>query len=126
MPRLRYRGGRTRNLSGFNMLNLGILHETLMRHGAAAGAGDGLAHAFVSRESTPIAECGGRSARQRAGACGPGERRRATYHLSERPHGHGMGIHLYGSEGVLHYDLNADRITGASRRRGVSGSKRRN
>src|SRR5262249_16960717 len=31
---------------------------------------------------------------------------------------------LYGSEGVLHYDLNADRIDGASRRRGTAGVRR--
>jgi hypothetical protein len=30
-----------------------------------------------------------------------------------------MGIHLYGTEGVLHYDLSADRIRGASLRRGM-------
>src|SRR5262249_36997722 len=50
---------------------------------------------------------------------------RATYHLSAvTPHGHGMGIHLYGSEGALHYDLTADRIVGGSRRRGAGGARR--
>ena len=44
---------------------------------------------------------------------------RAVYHFSGAvPFGPGAGIHLYGSDGVLHYDLNADRIRGTSRRRG--------
>ena len=32
------------------------------------------------------------------------------------PFNQGMGIRLYGSEGVLHYDLTTDRLQGASRR----------
>src|SRR5262249_51546283 len=41
---------------------------------------------------------------------------RATYHFSGvAPFGQSMGIHLYGSEGVLHYDLVHDRIHRASR-----------
>jgi predicted dehydrogenase len=32
------------------------------------------------------------------------------------PFGQGMGIRLYGTEGVLHYDLAADRIFGSTRR----------
>jgi predicted dehydrogenase len=44
---------------------------------------------------------------------------RAVYHLSGvTPFGQGAGIHLYGSGGVLHYDLTADRILGASRQKG--------
>jgi predicted dehydrogenase len=44
---------------------------------------------------------------------------RAVYHLSGVvPFGQGAGIHLHGSDGVLHYDLNADRIRGASRTHG--------
>jgi predicted dehydrogenase len=44
---------------------------------------------------------------------------RVTYHLSGvTPFGQGMGIHLYGTEGVLHYDLQTDRIRGASLRHG--------
>ena len=44
---------------------------------------------------------------------------RVTYHFSGvTSFGQGMGIHLYGTEGVLHYDLQADRIRGASRKRG--------
>jgi predicted dehydrogenase len=45
---------------------------------------------------------------------------RAVYHFSGvTPFGQGMGITLYGTEGVLHYDLANDRIRGASRRRGA-------
>jgi predicted dehydrogenase len=43
---------------------------------------------------------------------------RAVYHLSGvTPLGQRMEIHLYGSEGVLHYDLLRDRLSGASRKR---------
>jgi predicted dehydrogenase len=46
---------------------------------------------------------------------------RAVYHFSGvTPFGQSSGITLYGSEGVLHYDLGADRIRGASRRRGAA------
>jgi len=34
--------------------------------------------------------------------------------------GQGAGIWLYGTEGVLHYDLTTDRIRGASQRRGAA------
>jgi predicted dehydrogenase len=45
---------------------------------------------------------------------------RAVYQFSgATPFGQGMGIHLYGSEGALHYDLAADQIRGSSRRRGA-------
>ena len=42
---------------------------------------------------------------------------RAVYHLSGvTPFGQGMGIWLYGTEGVLHYDLAHDRIEGTYQR----------
>src|SRR5262249_8638912 len=49
---------------------------------------------------------------------------RGSYHFSgatpygAMPQGSGMGISLYGSQGVLHYDLATDRIHGASATRG--------
>jgi predicted dehydrogenase len=44
---------------------------------------------------------------------------RASYHLSgATPFSHAMEIQLFGSEGVLIYDLQNDRIHGASRTRG--------
>jgi predicted dehydrogenase len=45
----------------------------------------------------------------------------AVYHLSGvTPFGQAMGVTLYGADGVLHYDLAADRLSGASRRAGAS------
>jgi predicted dehydrogenase len=50
---------------------------------------------------------------------------RAVYRFSGvAPFGQEAGITLYGSEGVLHYDLLADRIRGASRRRGTASAGR--
>jgi predicted dehydrogenase len=105
-------------LSGYNMLTLGILHETLLRWVPAPVGVMAQVHAFIPTRidpqsgvhravSTPdsvqvlaVLENGGR----------------AVYHLSGVvPFGQGMGIQLYGTEGVLHYDLAADRIWGASR-----------
>src|SRR5262249_2727496 len=46
------------------------------------------------------------------------------YHLSgATPFGQASGITLYGTEGVLHYDLASDRIRGASKQRGHTSSK---
>ena len=48
-------------------------------------------------------------------------RRAGRLSLQRRdPFGQAMGIRLYGSEGVLHYDLAADRIRGASRPAGAN------
>jgi predicted dehydrogenase len=44
---------------------------------------------------------------------------RATYHFSgATSYGQGMGIHLYGTEGALFYDLLDDRIRGGNKRVG--------
>jgi predicted dehydrogenase len=49
---------------------------------------------------------------------------RATYHFSgATPFGQTASIHLFGSDGVLAYDLLTDRIRGASRRNGASSAK---
>src|SRR5262249_26261633 len=44
---------------------------------------------------------------------------RASYHFSgATPVGGGMHIRLFGTEGVLHYDLTKDRIHGTTRKEG--------
>src|SRR5205807_826721 len=49
---------------------------------------------------------------------------RAVYQVSGViPFDQGMGIELYGTEGILHYDLAADRIRGARRRQPQPGQK---
>jgi predicted dehydrogenase len=49
---------------------------------------------------------------------------RAVYHFSGAlPFGQAAGITLYGSDGVLHYDITSDRIRGAGRKAGLSGAR---
>ena len=108
-------------LSGFNMLSLGILHETLLRWAPPPVRVLSQVHAFVPTRIDP--ESGVRRAVgtpdsvQVLAVLENGAR--AVYHLSGvTAFGQGMGIWLYGTAGVLHYDLAADRIRGASRRAG--------
>jgi predicted dehydrogenase len=108
-------------LSGYNMLTLGILHETLMRWTPPVLRVLAQVHAFIPSRIDP--ESGVRRAVgtpdsvQVLAVLEGGAR--AVYHVSGvAPVGQRMDVHLYGSEGVLHYDLLRDRLWGASRRRG--------
>jgi predicted dehydrogenase len=48
---------------------------------------------------------------------------RATYHFSGvTSFGQGAGVWLYGTEGVLHYDLKSDRIRGGNAQSGKTGA----
>jgi predicted dehydrogenase len=105
-------------LSGYNMLTLGIVHETLLRWTPPPVRVLAQVHAHVPSRIDP--ESGVRRAVgtpdsvQVLAVLENGAR--ATYHFSgATPCGQGMGIELYGSEGALQYDLVADRILGASR-----------
>lgn len=105
-------------LSGFNMLNLGIVHETLLRwvpppievsaqvhahHASRIDPASGVRRVVGTPDSVQIATV------LQGGA-------RASYHLSGvAPFGQQAGIYLFGSEGVLHYDLLTDQIRGASK-----------
>jgi predicted dehydrogenase len=111
------------NLSGFNMLSLGIVQETLLHWAPAPVRVSAQVHAFVPRRIDPasgvLRPVGTPDSVQVLAVLENGAR--AAYHFSGvTPFGQEMGIWLYGSEGVLHYDLNNDRIRGASRRRGSS------
>jgi predicted dehydrogenase len=108
-------------LSGFNTLTLGIIHETLMRWVPPPVRVVAQAHAFIPSRIDP------ESGVRRAVGTPDGvevlavleNEARAVYQFSGvTPFGQGAGIWLYGTEGVLHYDLVADRIRGASRRAG--------
>lgn len=106
-------------LSGYNMLTLGIVHETLLRWAPPPVRVQAQVHAHVASRIDP--ESGVRRAVgtpdsvQALAVLGNGAR--ASYHFSgATPLGQAMGIHLYGSEGVLMYDLLADRIRGANRK----------
>jgi predicted dehydrogenase len=109
-------------LSGFNMLTLGILHETLLRWVPPPLRVMAQVHAHVPTRIDPASgvrrPVGTPDSVQVLAILENGAR--AVYHLSgATPFGQGTDIHLYGNEGVLHYDLNADRIRGVSRRRGA-------
>jgi predicted dehydrogenase len=108
-------------LSGVNMLTLGILHETLMRWVAPPTRVLAQVHAHIPLRIDP--ESGVRrsvstpDSVQVLAVLDDGAR--AVYQFSAAtPFGQEMSITLYGTRGVLHYDLLADRIRGASVRRG--------
>jgi predicted dehydrogenase len=113
-------------LSGFNMLSLGIVHETLLRWAPPPVRVLAQVHAFLPTRIDP--ESGVRRAVgtpdsvQVLAVLENGAR--AVYHISgSTPFGQGMGIHLYGTAGALCYDLAADRIRGAARDGGKKGPK---
>ncbi|HEV3145006.1 MAG TPA: Gfo/Idh/MocA family oxidoreductase [Gemmataceae bacterium] len=105
-------------LSGFNMLTLGILHETLLR--------------WLPQPARVIAQAGtfipsrfdaGLGVRRPAGTPDSVQAitrlpngARGVYQFSGVvPFGTGNGIRLFGSKGTLFYDLAADRIYGAQK-----------
>jgi predicted dehydrogenase len=108
-------------LSGFNMLTLGILHETLLRWVPSPVRVLAQVHAFIPTRIDP-ASC----ARRPVGTPDsvqvlselPNGVRVAYLFSGVAPFGQEGTITLYGSEGVLRYDLVRDVIHGASRTRG--------
>jgi predicted dehydrogenase len=108
-------------LSGYNMLNLGIVHETLMRWVAPPVQVRAQVHAHIDSRIDPQSgvrrPVGTPDSVQVLAVLASGAR--ATYHLSGvTPLGQAAAIHLYGSAGVLQYDLLADRLRGTSLLRG--------
>lgn len=104
-------------LSGVNMLALGIIHETLLRWAPPPLRVLAQAHAFthdrIDPESGVRRPVGTPDSVQVLSVLTNGAR--ASYHLSGvTPFGQGAAIQLYGTEGVLYYDLLNDRIHGAS------------
>ena len=110
-------------LSGFNMLSLGILQETLLRWTPPPVQVLAQVHAFISSRIDPASgvrrPVGTPDSVQVLAVLEDGAR--AVYDLSSvTPFGQGMGVRLDGSGGVLHYDLLHDRLYGASRQQGLS------
>jgi predicted dehydrogenase len=110
------------SLSGFNMLTLGILHETLLRWVPPPVRVLAQVHAFVPSRIDPQSgvrrPVGTPDSVQVLAVLENGAR--AVYHFSGViPFGQRSGISLYGSEGTLFYDLAIDRLWGASRRQPV-------
>jgi predicted dehydrogenase len=111
------------NLSGFNMLTLGIVHETLLRWVPPPVRVLAQVHAFIPRRIDPASgvqrPVGTPDSVQVLAVLDNGAR--AVYHFSGvAPFGQQMGVWLHGSDGTLHYDLLTDRIRGASKRRGAT------
>jgi predicted dehydrogenase len=110
-------------LSGVNMLTLGIVHETLLRWVPPPLRVLAQAHAFtverIDPESGVRRPVGTPDSVQVLSVLTNGAR--ASYHLSGvTPFGQGTAIQLYGTDGVLYYDLLADRILGVSRTHGAA------
>jgi predicted dehydrogenase len=108
--------------SGFNMLTLGILHETVLRWTAPPDLVIALASKLIATRRNPEKE--GHASRvgtpdsvqvlttQTDGS-------RGSYRLSGVTwHGPGLAIALYGAEGTIVYDLTSDIIRGARRKEG--------
>jgi predicted dehydrogenase len=110
-------------LSGYNMLTLGIIHETLLRWAPPPILVEAQVHAHVASRIDPQSgvrrPVGTPDSVQVLATLANGAR--ATYHFSGvTPFGQTATIQLFGSDGVLIYDLLTDRIRGASRRSGAS------
>jgi predicted dehydrogenase len=110
------------SLSGFNMLTLGIIHETVLRWIPAPVRVLAQLHAFVPRRIDPqsgvLRAVGTPDSVQVLAVLPNGGR--ASYHFSGvAAFGQRLAIHLHGSDGALHYDLLSDRIVGASRCQGA-------
>jgi len=113
-------------LSGYNTLTLGILHETLLRWAPPPAQVLAQVHAFIPTRIDPESgvrrPVGTPDSVQALAVLTNGAR--ALYQISGvTPFGQGAGIWLYGSEGVLHYDLLSDRIHGGSRLLGAVATK---
>ena len=114
-------------LSGVNMLTLGIVHETLMRWTPPLIEVRAQIHAHIParRDSNndkriPV---GTPDSVQVMAVLEGGAR--ATYHFSGvTPFGQAAGIELFGSDGVLTYDLLTDQIRGASRKCGQAPGRK--
>jgi predicted dehydrogenase len=110
-------------LSGYNMLSLGIVHETLARWTPPPILVQAQVHAHIASRIDPQSgiqrSVGTPDSVQVLAVLQGGAR--AAYHFSGvTPFGQIASIYLFGSDGVLCYDLLTDRILGASRRTGQS------
>jgi predicted dehydrogenase len=113
-------------LSGFNMLQLGILHETLLRWAPPPVRVLAQLHAFIPTRIDP--ESGVRRPVGTPDSVGVlavlQNGARAVYQLSGvTPYGQELSIRLFGSEGMLHYDLANDRLFGGSKQSGSAGTQ---
>ncbi|MBY0521810.1 MAG: Gfo/Idh/MocA family oxidoreductase [Gemmataceae bacterium] len=114
------------SLSGFNMLTLGIVHETLMRWAPPPTRVLAQVHAFIPSRIDPESgvrrSVGTPDSVQVLAVLKNGAR--AVYHFSGVTRfGQSMEIRLFGNEGVLHYDMLQERILGVSSHRKLDAVK---
>ncbi len=107
-------------LSGFNMLTLGILHETLLRWVPPPVRVQAQVHAFIPTRIDPESgvrrPVGTPDSVQVLAVLENGAR--AVYRCSGViPFGQEMAICLYGTEGMFRYDLTRDRLAGMTKSR---------
>jgi predicted dehydrogenase len=111
------------SLSGYNMLTLGILHETLLRWLPQPVRVLAQAHAFTATRIDPTS-----GVRRPVGTPDsvqvltelPGGARGCYQFSAVTPYGQEGRVVLMGTAGVLCYDLLADRLLGASRTQGAA------
>jgi predicted dehydrogenase len=111
-------------LSGFNMLTLGIIHETLLRWVEAPVQVLAQNHAFIASRIDPQS-----GVRRAVGTPDSVQvltvlknNARVSYHFSGvTPFGQGQSIQMFGTKGALIYDLDRDRIWGASEEKNPVG-----
>ncbi len=113
-------------LSGYNMLTLGILHETLLRWAPPPVQVMAQAHAFIPSRIDPESgvrrPVGTPDSVQVIAVLEGGAR--AVYQVSGvTPFGQELSITFYGTEGVLYCDLATDRLRGLSRRDGATSGR---
>jgi predicted dehydrogenase len=104
--------------SGFNMLQLGILYETVIRWSAPATRVLANATRFIAQrkdaKTGKLVRTGTPDSVDVLTSHGDGSR--GVYRLSGVAlHDHSLGVTLYGSEGTLDYDFALDQIRGARR-----------
>lgn len=114
------------SLSGYNMLTLGIVHETVLRWAPPPLRVQAQVHAHITSRMDPQSgmrrPVGTPDSVQVLAILEGGAR--ASYHFSGVvPFGQNASITLYGSDGALRYDLLEDRIRGASRTQGAKPGK---
>ncbi len=113
------------SLSGFNMLTLGILHETLLRWAPPPVRVMAQVHAHIPKridpESGARTEVGTPDSVQVLTILENGAR--GIYQFSGvTSFGQGRGICLMGTDGILHYDMTNEQIHGVTRSEGQNSA----
>lgn len=114
------------SLSGLNMLALGIVHETLLRWAPKPKRVLAQVHAFIPSRIDPesgVRRTVGTPDSVQVLAILEGGARAIYQCCGVAPFGGGQSITLFGSDGILHYDLAIDRIRGVNRKAGSAGMR---